>query len=636
MIVPLIALLLLPSFRPIAPGRAALQAGDCGPCRITLENRDVETCYFDVYPQNLYGGGHITGSVLSFGSEGPLACYYLFGMFWHPAAGTAALFPDAREACAGPWAEAQTNQIVFNSSMAVSWDGRYIIPYCYGMTTLHIYEIVSLHYNYRHARSIPVPAGVDAAAFFKDHLIVLDKERLHAYSMNPGSRFQEEAGIEFPHGLFHPSWQNPEAGVPTLMRNMVMDGEYLYLLNGTGNEFGPLVTLRLDGRSIEMINDGREFIVPEYDEYPFVFRLNLQLNQVYDNRYLLYHAEACRNFYSPGNDFFSRLENGVIEGIQKLSPTDQACNYWDYNFKNAFYNGINWHAYPPCFGGVTYFAPDEQFYSAGDLVANDRIYGFGMYQGPDTELWSYGGRSVGCSTDDLPVIEHSIIPTGPVSGNYLVMGLASDSEGIRRVFAGYPLCVEMHRASIFRQVDGSVIFQAVIPEVNPDQCAAYWTECPNEGQTTYMPLAEDEDGDSNQSPDAPWDQDMRCIQFKPEPDPMPEGAVEIQPCSDAAILSFSGWAVDNSGIWQGWLLSEDAQVLVPLTVGLSRPDIGAQYPGHPGSANAGFSVTYDASAIAEGEYQFTVRLLANDFQVLDFGPYTIVRDTSHPRPLSHP
>jgi len=129
---------------------------------------------------------------------------------------------------------------------------------------------------------------------------------------------------------------------------------------------------------------------------------------------------------------------------------------------------------------------------------------------------------------------------------------------------------------------------------------------------------------------------MRCIKFKQQPDPLPLGSVEVKPCGDETILNFSGWAVDNSSIWQGWLFSKDAQALEPLTVGLDRPDIGAQYPGDPGSGQAGFSITYDASAIPEGTYEFTVRLVAHDYQVLDFGPYIITRDTSHPRPLSRP
>jgi hypothetical protein len=420
------------------------------------------------------------------------------------------------------------------------------------------------------------------------------------------------------------------------MRNMAMDGEYLYLLNAPGNDDGPLLTFNLSNDQISLANDGRAFITPD-DSYPFVFRNNIQLFDALGNKYLTYHQQACRDRWSPGGNSLFRIESGLPVMVRPPAQSG-LCFIWDRSYKNGFGTAFNDYNTGSCIALVTILGEDEQFQIAqeGDQVAHNHIYRFGSYQGPDTELWSEYGRSVGCSTDDLPAIEHDIFPSGPISGNCLVMGRASDSEEIRRVFGGYPLCVGYWRMQLFHQVDGTTVFMGVIPEIDPATCPGYRLECPLDHQATYLTIAEDFDGDSKQSPDAPWDQDMRCIQFKPEPDPMPEGAVEIQPCSDAAILSFSGWAVDNSGIWQGWLLSEDAQVLVPLTVGLSRPDIGAQYPGHPGSANAGFSVTYDASAIAEGEYQFTVRLLANDFQVLDFGPYTIVRDTSHPRPLSHP
>jgi hypothetical protein len=415
-----------------------------------------------------------------------------------------------------------------------------------------------------------------------------------------------------------------------------MDGDYLYLLNGSGNDLGPILTFSLGGGNITLVHDGREFIIPEYDEYPYILRNNLQINEANGRKYIMYHADACRDYYSPGNDFYSRLDNGFLTELKKHSSTDHACYSWDFCFKNAFKSIINWEAYPPCLAGVSYFDSDEKWKDASEYVDNDRIYPFGMYQGPDTELLSFNGRSAGCSTDDLPVIEHFIRPEAAVSGNFLVMGRATDFEGIRRVFAGYPLCVLLWRASLFQQSDGSTVFMAVIPEVDPSRCAAHWTECPNEGQTTYMPLAEDSDGDSNQSPDAPWTQDFHCIQFKDLPDPMPEGQVETRPCGTESTLVFSGWAVDNSGIWQGWLLSEDAQALVPLTVGLERPDIAARYPAMPDSLHAGFSAAYDTTPLPEGTYEFTVRLVANDYQVLDFGPYTISVDRAHSRPVTPP
>jgi hypothetical protein len=638
MIIPIIALLLLPAF-PSAPRDLGISITDDGcPCRYTPEGRDIEECYFDVYPENLYGGGHVAGSILFFGAEGPLVCYYLFDMFWHPAASTAGLFPEARLECAVPWADAQAHSIALNSSLAISYDGRYVIPYCYGMTTLHIYEIVSLHFDFRHVRTIPVPTGVEAVSFFKDHLIVLDRENLNAYSMHPGRRFQKEGDIAFPHDPYQIAGGGQ---IPIWMRNMVMDGDYLYLLNGSGNDLGPILTFSLGGGNITLVHDGREFIVPEYDEYPLVFRVNLQLNEAHGNKYLMYFSMACRTAYTSSDYSYFRLEKGIPLVIHfpregAGSPGGYCDSDFLYSFKNDFRKSFSWYVPMFCAPGLEYFGEDEQFHDDVPNVDNVWNYPYGMYQGPDTEHWNFSGRSVGCSTDDLPSIEHFILPNAPVSGNFLVMGRATDSEGIRRVFAGYPLCVQLWRASLFQQQDGSAVFMAVIPEVDPVRCAAYWTECPNEGQTTYMPLAEDADGDSNQSPDAPWANDFHCIQFKNSPDPMPEGEVEASPCGTESTLVFSGLAVDNSGIRQGWLLSEDAQVLIPLAAGLERPDIAARYPDMPDSLHAGFTVTYDTAPLPDGTYEFTIRLVAHDYQVLDFGPYSVSVDRSHSRPVTPP
>ena len=304
------------------------------PCRETPEGRDYEICWTAEEPWNPYGVDHIAGHALSFGPEGPLDCFYLWSNTLIPASETENLFSEARAACALPWAEAQALSIYYHSSTTISQDGRFIIPHCYGMTELHVYEIVGLHFDYRHVRSIPVPAGVEAVRFFSNHLIVLDREKIVAYSMRPGLRFVKEAEFPFPHGVFHFYYANPDVQSPTWMRNMVMNGDYLYLLNSVGNDYGPLLTFKIGDRSIEMVHDGREFIT-EDDGYPFVFRNNLQLNEIYEKKYLEYHQDACQDQQWPGGSALYRLDDNIPVVVWPPGRSI-GCFYWYRSFKNKF------------------------------------------------------------------------------------------------------------------------------------------------------------------------------------------------------------------------------------------------------------------------------------------------------------
>ncbi|MEJ5167414.1 MAG: hypothetical protein WHV67_10360, partial [Thermoanaerobaculia bacterium] len=124
------------------------------------------------------------------------------------------------------------------------------------------------------------------------------------------------------------------------------------------------------------------------------------------------------------------------------------------------------------------------------------------------------------------------------------------------------------------------------------------------------------DLDTNMSFDNPYNKDLRCIKVKEEKDPLP-----------------FGWALDNSGISKGWLFSEDANVLVPILYGIEREDVKEKYPQYPDSLHSGFSVVYDISNLEDGVYEFTLRIMAKDFQVLDFGPFKIKIEKKHKRPF---
>jgi len=115
------------------------------------------------------------------------------------------------------------------------------------------------------------------------------------------------------------------------------------------------------------------------------------------------------------------------------------------------------------------------------------------------------------------------------------------------------------------------------------------------------------------------------IYIKPySTNPLPFGEVEEYPFEyPNKKIRFKGWALDNSGIEKGWLISEDGNILVEINYGEEREDIKEKYPDYPNSLNSGFSIEYDISNLEEGEYEFYIRIMATDFQVIDWGPYKI-------------
>jgi hypothetical protein len=607
-------------------------------CRNPGHGREYELCYWDpyTYPYNIYGLGNIAGNLTLFQSDASENCFYLFNM--PVESNNADLFPEARAACAESWTNNSKYHINYDSSVSISPDGRFAIPYCYGASQIFMYEVrgMTRSGDFELVKTIDVPKGVEALRIFREYLIVLDSEKVIAYSMKPGMRFRKIADYPLPHQLYGYHLEGPqyEGQAPTFMLGMAMDGEYLYILNPPGNGYGALLTLQIEENAITLVNDGTAF--PEIAGV-YALRNNVQINEVFGKKYLSYMDQDCDPTAAHGGTKYLilyRLENNTPVFLRRdAKQCFSSYLEWAYSFKNEYlYEHYTNAADEPCPNQISIFDQAEQFHWFKVLSM------LGITQGPDTELIDSYGRAVACSTEQLPVVTHTILPDRPVSQNFLVMGTASSAEGIRRVFAGLPLCFNMRRASLFPQPDGSVMWMAVIPEVPPSQCPVFWTACNDSPYDfIYMPLAEDGDGDSNQSPDAEPDADHVCLQFAQVPDPLPFGAVDHRAPEYDTIQTFSGWALDNSGIWQGWLFSEDAQVLLPLEYGCERPDIAAEYPEYPDSLHSGFSITYDGKNLPDGEYAFKIRIVAKDYQVLDLGPYIVsISNSGHRRPVSPP
>jgi hypothetical protein len=530
------------------------------------------------------------------------------------------LVPEAQAACQSWWSmEGVYNGFYFSPATSQTLDGgaKYFIPYCFGMESIYLYKIVGLGWekSFQLVDVFPLPHPLESLKFFGETLVVVDQEYITLYTLR-GRKIVRETEYYFPHPMEEYHWIDPSNGHKRyfpIKDYLLLDGHFYLLISMNMENFGPLLTFKYDGRQLILLDKGLVFPLDA------MVRDDLQSDRQGDSIYLGYG----------GNDFFKITENGIPEYLFRdinYSGFCVLCQAW----KDG---GIYYPTHPTadCKSILKRFTEtgleDTVFYSFGFEKKN-------MIS--DTESFSDSWVTLTCGTDILPAVTYEIFPGGPISDSFLVAGTAWDSEGIRSVFSGSAFWPYLWRADIFHRDDGSVFWMAKMEERLFKGTEGFPFSPCGLDEATLATVAEDSDWDTNLSLDNPPWQDMRCIKIKTQPDPTPVGEVEVKPCGDETILNFSGWAVDNSGIWQGWLFSEDAQVLAPLTVGIARPDIGAQYPGDPGNGQAGFSITYDASAIPEGTYEFTVRLVAHDYQVLDFGPYIITRDTSHPRPVSPP
>ncbi|HRD67707.1 MAG TPA: Ig-like domain-containing protein [Candidatus Competibacter sp.] len=74
----------------------------------------------------------------------------------------------------------------------------------------------------------------------------------------------------------------------------------------------------------------------------------------------------------------------------------------------------------------------------------------------------------------------------------------------------------------------------------------------------------------------------------------------------SGVANLRGWAVGSAGIDRVELYVDGA-FATNVPVGGLRGDVGAQYPGYPGSRNAGFSMAFNYSNLSAGQHAIRVR-----------------------------
>ena len=78
---------------------------------------------------------------------------------------------------------------------------------------------------------------------------------------------------------------------------------------------------------------------------------------------------------------------------------------------------------------------------------------------------------------------------------------------------------------------------------------------------------------------------------------LPTGATTL-----AGTIDVAGWAIDNSGVVAKVEIALDGAIVDRATLGFSRPDVAAVYPGVPGALNSGFRTRLDTRRFANGTH----------------------------------
>ncbi len=78
----------------------------------------------------------------------------------------------------------------------------------------------------------------------------------------------------------------------------------------------------------------------------------------------------------------------------------------------------------------------------------------------------------------------------------------------------------------------------------------------------------------------------------------------------SGVANLRGWAVSINGIDRIELLV-DGTFFSAIPQGGLRQDVGNAFPTYPGSANSGFSMTFNYSSLANGQHAFTIRAIDN-------------------------
>ena len=194
--------------------------------------------------------------------------------------------------------------------------------------------------------------------------------------MKKGREFKKIAEFFLAHRLYTPSDSIPDAGIPTLMRNMEMDGDYLYIINPPGNDYGPLLTFKIGDEKIELINDGSEFKATFHDN-KYIWRNNLILNEVYNKKYVMFNEIVSADIYKYRTPLL-RIENHIPIAIDKYLVEGEdslTCLYGQLGymtFKNGFFYGFNpWTEICSCVN--QYFTEDEEFVTP---IVGEQVYDY--------------------------------------------------------------------------------------------------------------------------------------------------------------------------------------------------------------------------------------------------------------------
>jgi hypothetical protein len=541
-------------------------------------------------------------------------------------------FPEAHEQCLA------LQDIYYNDQgelyAAPFWhssstnNGRYFIPYCYGLNKIYLYETIGIgaDKSFRLVNVLSLERKIESLKIFGDYLVLVDFEAINVYKFN-GRALRMIGEVPFQHNPLDLACSAWPAGAKYYLTQdeYVLKGSYLYLLpTYYMSEYGTLLTYKLGNNSLELVQADRD-LPGNYGEDSE--NMDLFIEEAEGVPYLVFFETAnCSEQLSDGHTQVFRIRDGLPEYMYQFKN----CRMPPVGFKNGkIYYDFGQDPGPPWCKHVK-----EYKFNNGEIIETGREIAEGVGYFGDNFAASFYMMQALCTTeDDYPGVAFEDYPSSEVSGRFILSGTASDSEGIRSVFIGAPWFPYLHRAEVFKITDTTSYWMAVLDTKYFAQEG--WVACPAE-QRELVAVVEDMDGDSNMNFDAWWQNQLGCIRVSPEADEVPFGHMDIHTEKKNSLLEFAGWALDNSGILRGWLISEDAQVLAPLNFGCERPDVEAKYPGYPDALHSGFDIAYDILSIPEGEYEFTVRLMAYDHQALDFGPYVVTIDRSHSRPVTRP
>ena len=84
----------------------------------------------------------------------------------------------------------------------------------------------------------------------------------------------------------------------------------------------------------------------------------------------------------------------------------------------------------------------------------------------------------------------------------------------------------------------------------------------------------------------------------------------------------AGWALSEAGI-QSVAVYMDRNLAAFAMLGVDRPDVQKVFPAIPGSATAGWRLTFDATGIQPGRHEILVQARSREGATRDLGVATV-------------